>query len=251
MAGRPESETTGEGLTPPGPTMALPSLRLFEQNLSVLLERDPALAGQIQQHPQYPAFRQGQFPPCEPDSQDLHNRMNRSENAPIAERATVILGLSDSVLSLRALSQVGTLLVVEPELDHFIGFMARYPVLSLLLVGRLLIAQSPEVVGRALSRYGTLTMIVHPGRIAQTAHFRSRLETDLLERMEHVKVMQQRNKAGELLKQLQPDEPVARFFERFEPEMVLDPDKAESFITQNVRFWSPVERIFITLNCFR
>jgi len=235
----------------PGSELRTDARPLFEQNLSILLERDPFLAGQVQAHPDYARFRAGIFPHYTPEEPEVVARLLQPANVPVPERATVLLGLGEAALSLRQLGPHGMILVVEPDLNHFVGFMARFPVLPLLLRSRLLIAQTPEMVGEVLSAFGTLTILAHPGRLPHILAFNQALERELYRRVEHVRAIHQQNTAQTLLAQLSPDDPLAHFLQRLPPEQVLDPGSLESFIEQNVKKWSRVERLFVTLNCFR
>lgn len=235
----------------PGSELRTDARPLFEQNLSILLERDPFLAGQVQGHPDYLRFRSGSFPPYTPEEPEAVTRLLQPANAPVPERATVLLGIGEAALGLRQLGPHGMILVVEPDLTHFVGFMARFPVLPLLLRCRLLIAQSPELVCEVLSGFGTLTILAHPGRLPHIIAFSQALELELFRRVAHVRAVQQQNTAQTLLTKLTPDEPLALFLQRLPPEQVLDPGSLESFIEQNVKKWGRVERLFVTLNCFR
>lgn len=221
------------------------------ENLDILLERDPYLAGLVMAHPVYASVRAGNPPPPFPaDGPELHANMVRMARDSTSARTLVLLGLGDSVATLRAHSDA-MVLIVEPSIDHLMAYLCHHSVLPLVLNARALIATSPEAVVSNVVGFGVLTLVRHPARCADSNLYFRDLEQVLRVRAAHVRAMHVRNQPETLLKQIPSDSALATFLETLPPgKPVLLPDVLEE-LQRRPKKWGKVERLFATMECFK
>lgn len=222
-------------------------------NFELLLEWDPALAGVLLASPLFGALQAGaSLPPLPLDTPPLQQWLFSRAELLSPGNAVLLYGISSSLSTLRLRLSDRPLLIVEPSLDIFLAYMARFPLLPFLVKGELMVACSPEKVLQRLARYGTLSLLRHPLASQWDGGWYERLEAHFQARGQQLAAVQQQNMPGMLLAQLDVADPLREVLLQLDPHQPVTPESLMAWLNgQPERRWQAVERLIATLDCFK
>jgi hypothetical protein len=221
----------------------------WAENLNLLWERDPTLAGRVRLHPAVHSI---------PDADAALPGDLSGDDAGWAEaqlpllrgdRLGVVFGLGPHVWALRARVTV-PLWVVEPSVSALIACMAHLPLQPLLLSGRLLVGEPPEAVVAALCRQRLLTLLRHPGRYLAEPDYFSGIDQRLQARAEAVGRMRALN-SHDRLREKAGDSELGALLSALPPAGCVSVEAIDAFIGRTHRPWGRAERLIVAMNSFK
>jgi len=217
------------------------------ENLDILLERAPHLAGIVQSY----LDDLGAEPEADPAYDLTSDRLwARHHHQNLNDGCTgIVFGLGVHVVFLRRMSP-RTLWVVEPSVDRFVTFLVQFSCLELISQGLMIIGKTANESADELFRATAPVLLPYPRLVSEQRDYFRDMEIHLLSRTARIAEVRAQNRLEYLQEHCGERPGLIEFLRAFPEKGIMTSETINRVMSSRNAPWGRVGRIFVTLNCF-